>query len=287
MKRTKLMGTVALLALLGGCMGDQVEALRHGAEGEGAGFTAELSREYKQLAFYEADQMHDWIDADRFAEKAPQTAGGESVAPESLENWALPEDKESELEEAHGRLLAVLGKGAAKKAPLAAARAQAGFDCWLEQQEENHQPAHIAACREAFLANLQAVEAALQPPAKLVPAKATTGTEPAQRFTLHFDFDSDSLDPNAVRQLERAIEAAAGNKAVTIDVTGHADRAGSEDYNLRLSLGRANAVLEALTAKGIDPDRITITGRGETMLAVETDDGAQEAANRRVEIEVR
>ncbi len=287
MKRAKLMGTVALMALLGGCMGNQVEALRDGAESGGESFTAELSREYTQLALYEAEEMYDWIDADRFAEKALQSAGGEAVAPEAVEDWALPEDKERELKEAHSRLLAVLAKGGAKKAPLPAARTQAGFDCWIEQQEENHQPAHIAACRDMFLANLKAVEAALQPPAKLVPAKATPGAGPATRFTLHFDFDSDSLDQDAVQLLEKAADAAAGNQSVTIDVTGHADRAGGEDYNLRLSLGRANAVLEALTGKGVDPSRITITGRGETMPAVATEDGAKEAANRRVEIEIR
>ena len=287
MNSAKLMGTAALLALLGGCMGNQVEALRAGAESGGESFTAELSREYTQLALYEAEEMYDWLDADRFAEKALRTADGEAVAPEAVGDWALPEEKEAELAAAHGRLVAALATGAARKAPAAAARAQAGFDCWLEQQEENHQPAHIAACRDMFLANLKAVEAALQPPAKLLPAKATPGTGPAARFTLHFDFDSDSLDRDAVRLLERAADAAAGNRAVTIDVTGHADRAGAEDYNLRLSLGRANAVLEALTAKGVDPERITITGRGETVPAVATEDGAKEAANRRVEIEIR
>jgi len=48
-----------------------------------------------------------------------------------------------------------------------------------------------------------------------------------------------------------------------IAVTGYADRAGPEDYNMALSRRRAQAGRNALVAGGISADRITIAGRGE------------------------
>jgi len=67
-------------------------------------------------------------------------------------------------------------------------------------------------------------------------------------------------------------------------VTGHADRAGSEAYNMELSLRRANAVRAALVARGVSPDSITVAGRGETEPDVPTADGVEEQVNRRVRI---
>ena len=69
-----------------------------------------------------------------------------------------------------------------------------------------------------------------------------------------------------------------------IAATGHADRAGSADYNLALSLKRAEAVRDALVAAGIAASAITIDHRGETEPAVPTGDGVSERTNRRVTI---
>ena len=67
-------------------------------------------------------------------------------------------------------------------------------------------------------------------------------------------------------------------------VTGCADRAGSDSYNMELSLRRANAVRAGLVARGVSPDSITVVGRGETEPAVPTADGVKEQANRLVRI---
>ena len=84
--------------------------------------------------------------------------------------------------------------------------------------------------------------------------------------------------------IDRLLADAAGKGGVNISATGHADRSGSEDYNMALSLRRADAVREALIAGGIDPNTITVAGRGESEPAVPTPDGVKEQANRRVEI---
>jgi outer membrane protein OmpA-like peptidoglycan-associated protein len=72
--------------------------------------------------------------------------------------------------------------------------------------------------------------------------------------------------------------------SVSISATGHADRAGPEDYNMALSLRRADSVRAALIAGGVPADKITVAGRGESEPAVPTPDGVKEQANRRVVI---
>ncbi len=84
--------------------------------------------------------------------------------------------------------------------------------------------------------------------------------------------------------LDNVMKAAKKMGAKDLAITGHADRAGPEEYNLGLSLRRASAVLDALAARGGDPAAISLAGRGEAEPAVATADGVAEPANRRVEI---
>ena len=70
-------------------------------------------------------------------------------------------------------------------------------------------------------------------------------------------------------------------------VTGHADNVGSDAFNDKLSLARAERMRELLTGRGIPPDRIQVAGRGKREPLVNTRDGVAEERNRRVEINVR
>ena len=82
------------------------------------------------------------------------------------------------------------------------------------------------------------------------------------------------------------------NPGVKVRIEGHACAHGAEDYNLRLSERRANAVKEYLTSGGISADRVTAITYGETRLAkpeVPTPNNrdSQEAkANRRVQFTI-
>ena len=84
------------------------------------------------------------------------------------------------------------------------------------------------------------------------------------------------------------VAAAAANagqaKVTTLEVTGHADRSGSDRYNLRLSQRRADAVKVALIDKGIPADQIAVIAKGESEPLVATADGVREAQNRRVQV---
>jgi OOP family OmpA-OmpF porin len=275
--------TAAVLAtgLLAGCAGHDIDAIRSAEPTNGTAFSRALVGEYRQLSAYEADEMYNWASAAEFARKGLRAADGEEVPPELLEDWKLPKDKVSELASARSRLVQLLDDSARSKVPELAAHAQGRFDCWIEQQEENHQPEHIAACRDAFYAALEEIEAAMAPPPE--PAMMM---EPAE-FIVLFGFDSADLSAEADAVLDQAVAKAREMGMEGFSLTGHTDSAGAEDYNLALSLRRAEAVRAGLMARGIAGDAISVAGRGESEQAVPTADGVREAANRRVVIVVQ
>jgi OOP family OmpA-OmpF porin len=254
----------------------------------GSAFTQKLTEEYRQFAAYERDEMYDWQDADYFASKGLRAAQGEVVAPEQLENWDLPEDKLDELAQARSNLVSALDGNARSNHPDLAGHAQGRFDCWVEQQEENHQPEHIARCREEYYSAMEELKAAMQPAqAEPAPEPEPEQMEP-ERTVLYFDFDEASVRQGERNKIRRVVQAAREMEdAASFSVTGHADRAGPADYNQELSLRRAQSVRDALTSRGIPADNISIAARGESEPAVPTADGVREQDNRRVEIVVR
>jgi OmpA-OmpF porin, OOP family len=277
MFKLKVLGALAAAAMLVGCTSD-IEQIRNTTEGTGSAFTQALTQEYRDFALFEADEMYDWPDAGYFARKGLAAANGEVVLPEELGNWDLPADKTDEMSAAREKLIGLLDAGGRDRAPEIAARAQAKFDCWVEQQEENHQPDHIAACRDDFFAALAELEQAMGPaPQPAMPAPAMPET-----FLVYFDWDRADINADAQAVLDEVLAAVAAG--TPISVTGHADRSGPDDYNMSLSLRRADAVREALISGGVAADAITVSGRGEEEPAVPTADGVREEANRRVEI---
>ncbi len=121
------------------------------------------------------------------------------------------------------------------------------------------------------------------PPAGLAPPPAAPPSG-VKSFIVFFDFDRANLTGTALTTIKQAAsEAKAGNVA-RITVTGHADRSGTDAYNMALSLRRANAVKDQLVREGIPAAGIAIVGRGESQPLVPTADGVREPQNRRVEI---
>jgi outer membrane protein OmpA-like peptidoglycan-associated protein len=111
--------------------------------------------------------------------------------------------------------------------------------------------------------------------------------EPARTYLVFFDWDRDTLTDRA-RQI--IAEAAANSRRVQstrIEVSGHADRSGSPQYNQGLSLRRANNVAAELVRLGVPRNEIVIQAFGESRPLVPTADGVREPQNRRVEIVLR
>ncbi len=117
----------------------------------------------------------------------------------------------------------------------------------------------------------------------------TTVTPPATcpipgPFIVFFDWDKDEITPQAAGILDNAAEQyrATGNAQVVL--AGHADRSGSDQYNVGLSQRRADNVRQYLAGRGIPEGVMRTEAFGESRPAVETADGVREPQNRRVEI---
>ncbi|HEX9328379.1 MAG TPA: OmpA family protein, partial [Reyranella sp.] len=106
-------------------------------------------------------------------------------------------------------------------------------------------------------------------------------------FMVFFDWDRSNLSQQALATIKQAADAfkAKGNARIT--ATGHTDTSGPEAYNMALSLRRANAVKDALVREGVPAQAISVIGRGEQGLLVQTGDGVREPQNRRVEIVIQ
>lgn len=156
--RLRAAGSAALLLTLAACATGpyDADAVRELPPQDSA-FLAELSREYVALGDLERAE-YDWRDTAAFYGRALRAAQGEVLAPEALDDRDLTPEAREQLAEARTRLVGLFSAGARSIAGGASARGQAGFDCWMQEREEGHQPADIEACRAAFLAAVAEIE---------------------------------------------------------------------------------------------------------------------------------
>lgn len=106
-------------------------------------------------------------------------------------------------------------------------------------------------------------------------------------FTLYFLEGKDELTVASNAELANVLDEIKRRPEPDLLVTGHADNVGSDAFNDKLSLARAERMRELLKARDIAPDRIQVAGRGKREPLIATDKGVAEERNRRVEINVR
>jgi outer membrane protein OmpA-like peptidoglycan-associated protein len=103
---------------------------------------------------------------------------------------------------------------------------------------------------------------------------------------IFFDFDKTTLKKESFTELNRVVDFLKRNGSVEIEIAGHTDAKGSDDYNLSLSQGRSQSVVDYLVSQGIDGARLTAQGYGETKPLETNDTDEGRAVNRRVEFTV-
>ncbi len=101
-----------------------------------------------------------------------------------------------------------------------------------------------------------------------------------------FDFDKAVIKPEGKSKLDDISNKAKGVNLEVVIAIGHADSVGSDAYNQRLSIRRAESVKAYLVSKGLEANRVYTEGKGEKQPVAENKTANGRAKNRRVEIEV-
>jgi outer membrane protein OmpA-like peptidoglycan-associated protein len=235
--------------------------------------------------FSGSDSSSDTL-AKAFSTKADLAGGGTEPEPEAANGPAQTTVR--------ARLVRAVAAGK-DQFPEQAARAQADYDCWVIYATVPSAGAASQACKTALDASLVRLETAARPapppmpaPAPIpAPAPAPVPAPAAQisnAFTVYFDFDSWTLKAEQLKVLTDVINNARSGGQSNITIVGHTDTSGPADYNQKLSVKRANVVVEALVDMGARRNALHASGVGETDLAVETGDNVKEAKNRRTVI---
>ena len=125
-------------------------------------------------------------------------------------------------------------------------------------------------------------------PAAPAPAPAPAPTSEKVTFAADtfFDFDKSVVKPEGKAKLDDLVGKLSGITLEVIIAVGHTDWIGTDAYNQKLSVRRAEAVKAYLVSKGIEANRIYTEGKGEKQPAADNRTKEGRAKNRRVEIEV-
>ena len=110
---------------------------------------------------------------------------------------------------------------------------------------------------------------------------------PPVSYIMYFNQGSAELTADSKNLLLTALEAIALRSSTHVTVIGHSDSVGSVQYNDKLSRKRAQAVVDAMVARGVDSKIIEVTNHGKANPLIPTPDGVPEPRNRRVEINIR
>ena len=130
------------------------------------------------------------------------------------------------------------------------------------------------------------VEAAPAPMPAPAPAPVPVSEKVSFAAEALFDFDKSIVKPEGKAALDDLLNKLAGMNTEVMVTVGHTDSVGSDAYNQRLSLRRAEAVKAYIVSKGIDASRVYTEGKGESQPIADNSTAEGRAKNRRVTVEV-
>ncbi|WP_316804249.1 OmpA family protein [Pedobacter nototheniae] len=120
---------------------------------------------------------------------------------------------------------------------------------------------------------------------------AITIDKPIRIDNIYYDFDKWNIRPEAALELDKLVAIMKANETIWIELGSHTDSRGSDAYNLWLSQKRADAAVDYILSRGIQRNRITAKGYGETQLVNKCANGvkcteAEHQLNRRTEFKI-
>ena len=114
---------------------------------------------------------------------------------------------------------------------------------------------------------------------------SATANAQTEKLIIYFDFDKSVITPEAAGKIDSLVQLVQSHNLSQLQIKGHCDKIGSNEYNDKLSERRANAVKDYLLNKGVNVAEIVKTeGFGELQPLNQNLDDQQRALNRRVEI---
>ena len=257
-----------------------------------------VSKEYKEFAYSELYEMHDEIDANYFAFKANNILKTKIIKIENPQNWNIPDNYEDEAKDEYKKISSLLKKDFILQYPESVAKLVSGYDCWLEQIEENWQTKDIKDCKNKFTnayKKILASEVSKQSISKKQKSEISSSSvseknksyfikgDKTKSILVFFNYDSHKLSITEKDKLDNYISTSIKSDSNPIIIYGHTDTKGSKKYNLILSEQRAISVSKYFRKKGLNNELI-IKSYGEDYPLIITGDNVEEEKNRRVEV---
>ena len=298
MKLKYLIPIFSIIIFLSGCSASykQLSTMENKTP---SNFQEHLLNEYKKRATFEAEKMHDWNSAKLYSEKALKSLETDNVFPEEPSYWKLPKKNTNEISIAYNNLMTIY-EDAKNRDPYNLAKAISSLDCWSEQQEENWQIWDINKCKEDYLNAMHKIYEKISIKNDNISLSNNKDNDSKYKLkddltiitknknedliqVIYFDFDKFNLSSVSKSKIKFFINKNDLEISQYL-IVGHTDTKGSKNYNLSLSIKRAEVVQKLLMNYGIKKNSIKILGKGEEFLAVNTPDDTKQPANRRVEI---
>ena len=257
-----------------------------------------VSKEYKEFAYSELYEMHDELDSNHFAFKANNILKTKIIRIENPKNWKIPDNYENEAKEEYKKISSLLKEEFTFQYPKLVAKLVSGYDCWLEQIEENWQIKDIEYCKNKFTnayKKILASEISRQSIRKKQKSEVSSSSvseknksyfiegDKTKSVLIFFNYDSHKLSITEKDKLDNYISTLIKTDSNPIIIYGHTDTKGSKKYNLILSEQRALSVSKYFRKKGIN-NKLIIKSYGEDYPLIITGDNVEEENNRRVEV---
>ena len=137
---------------------------------------------------------------------------------------------------------------------------------------------------ENFL--FEGIHSASEPYVKNILLTKIKAGEKMQLTNIFFTTDSWQIKEESFNELNNLVRLLSENKDIIMEIGGHTDSTGSPEHNITLSEKRALSVVDYLISKGINPDRLSYKGYGNTQPVGNNDTAEGRQLNRRTEAKV-